>query len=160
MEGRKHISRDAPSPPRNSCEPLVPPASPSPQSSCSSTSDTEDAIERVEAAQAGEISLNTAFEQLDLADKPSMRMFSAIGAVFERAMTQDASINLGVDDWRTQLERADVTSEDIQGNIGALMLIRTMLDQLRFHSNEDALVHVATLLADGSREGESEIETR
>lgn len=161
MEGRKHISRDAPSPPRNRCEPSVPPASPSPQSSCSSISNNKDAIERVEeAAQAGEISLDTAFEQLDLVDKPSMRMFSAIGAIFEQAMTQNASIDLSVDDWRTQLKYADVTSEDGQGDIGALRLIRTMLDQLWSHSNEDALVNIATLLADGSRVGESEIEPR
>lgn len=87
-----------------------------------------------------------------------MRMFSAIGAVYQQATTQDASINIGVSDWQAHFEQAEIMSEDGQKDIGALTLIRTMLDQLWSHSNEDALVHVATLLADGSRERESEIE--
>ena len=160
MDGRKHISRDAPFPSRDHHELPVLPSPPSAPSSCSSTSDIQDATERIEAAQAGEASLDTAFGQLDLADKPSMRMFRAIGAVFEQAITQNAAINLGVDDWQSQLQDADVMGEGGRQDIRALILVRTMLDQLWSHSNEDALIRVATLLADGSREGESEIKTR
>lgn len=158
MEGRQHISRDAPSPPRDHHKPPLSPSPSSPQSGCSSTFDTKDAKERIDTAQASEISLDTAFEQLNLADKTPMRMFSAIGAFFEQVTTQDASLNLEIDDWRTQLERADIMSEDGQKDVGALTLIRSMLDQLWSHGNEDALLHITTLLADGSREGESKIE--
>lgn len=160
MEGRKHIKRDAPFPPRDHHEPPVSPSPSSPASRCSSASDIQDATERIEAVQAGEASLDTAFEQLDLADKPSTRMFRAIGVVFEQAITQDASINLGADNWRMQFQDADVMSADGRQDIGALTLVRTMLDQLWSHSHQDALVHAATLLADGSREGESEIKPR
>lgn len=160
MDGRKHISRDASFPPRDHHELSNQPSPSSPPSSCSSSSDIQDARERIGSAQAGEASLDTAFKQLDLADQPSTRMFRAIGAVLEQALTQDPSINLGAEDWQMKLQDADVMNEDGRKDIGALTLVRTMLDQLWSHRNEDALIHVATLLADGSREGESEIKNR
>ena len=160
MEGRNSISRDAPSPPRDHQKPSVPLAPSFSQSGDSTSSDIRDAIERIEAPQASELPLNTALEQLSLADKPPMRVFSAIGAVFQQATTQDALIDLGVNDWRARFEHAEIMSEDGQKDIGALTLIRTLLDQLWSHNMEDALVQVATLLADGSRERESDFETR
>lgn len=167
MEERNHKSRDAPPSPQDNHTPPLPPAPSVSQSSDRTPSEIKDAIEPVDAAQAGELSLHTAFQQLKLADKEPpklpvkspMRMFSAIGAVFQQATTQDTSIHLDVDDWRARFEHAEIMSEQGQKDVGALTLVRTMLDQLWSHSNEDALVHVATLLADGSRERESKIET-
>lgn len=160
MAERSDISRDAPPSPRDHHIPPVPLAPSFPGSSYSSSFDTTDATERIDAAQAGELPLDTAFEQLKLTDKLPMRMFSTIGVVFQEATTQDASIDPGVKDWRAHFEHAERMSESGQKDIGALTLIRTMLDHLWSHSHEDALVNVATLLADGSRERESEIETR
>jgi hypothetical protein len=160
MERKNDTSKDAPSSLRDQHTPPVPLTPTSFLSSPDSSFVTQNATEPINAAQASDHSLDTAFEQLKLADKAPTPMFRMIGAAFQHATNQDESTDLGVDNWRAHLEHAERLSEGSQIDIQALRLIRSMLDHLWSHRHEDGLVAVANLLADWSRERECDIETR
>ena len=158
MEESKNISRDAPSSLRGHHTPPVPLAKAPPLSDHSNSFDIEDATERIDAAGRPEVSLDSAFEHLKLTDKTPMPLFSMIGAVFQQVITQDALIDLGVNDWRARLEDAEKLSQNGRKDIEALRSIRIMLDHLWSLELKDGLFQIASLLADGSRERESRTE--
>lgn len=151
------ISRDLPPSPGGHHTSAVPLAKDPSWSSHLIPVGTQDATELIGAAHHSDLSLDTALERLKLTEKPPMRMFSMIAAVLEQIIAHDASIDLGLDDWQVQLEYAEQISQYGQEDVEALRLIQTMLDRIWVLDREDDLVKIAILLADGSRERESEI---
>lgn len=82
-----------------------------------------------------------------------MQMFASIGAIVQHAIAQE-EVDLGVGNWQAQLARAEFSSQRGIKDVDALRLVRTILDYLWSSGSEEALISVAKILADGSRECE------
>lgn len=94
------------------------------------------------------------FRDLKLTDKPTEKMFAALGAIFQHATQHEEGVDLGVTDrWRAVLYRGSESSRRGLTDIEALKLVRKILDHLWLNGPEEDLLNAAKVLADASREG-------
>lgn len=98
-------------------------------------------------------SIESLLGHLELIERLPVRMFTAVGAIFQHATRHEGTINPGGrSDWQAVLEGADTLYRSGRIDVGALQVIRSILDYLWLVGPDDDLVKASKALADACRE--------
>lgn len=105
-----------------------------------------------------EVSIESLLGHLELKEKLPIRMFSFVGAIFKQATRHEGNVDPGgINEWQAVLEGADTSYRRGRIDVGALQVIRSILDYLWLNGPEDDLVKASRALADACRERELRI---
>lgn len=108
-----------------------------------------------------EASIESLLGHLELTERLPVRMFTAVGAIFQQATRHEGTVDPGgTSDWQAVLEGADTLYRSGRIDVGALQVIRSILDYLWLNGPEDDLVKASRALADACRERESRISSK
>lgn len=144
------------SPPNSSHHSPSPSSSEVTHASTSQSPPVKPAIEDQLLSQTPEhlgTSIESLLGHLKLIERLPVRMFTAVGAIFQHATRQEGNFNPGGrSDWQAVLERADILYRSGRIDVGALQVIRSILDHLWLVEPEDDLVKASSALADACRE--------
>ena len=126
----------------------------------SSSLSSKTTSDQAQSAHELDHSLESVLQRLHLTEPPHLRMFAAVGAIFERASQDEDEIDLGVvGDWRAVLQHADELNRHGLTDPEALTVIKRILDQLWSSGAERDLVNATKILADLCRERELIVDT-